>query len=88
MKSAEILAAIAFIPLVVSLDCFNVANAGKDGVMDCNDFAAIGVTALLIIASFLSLLINPTPIVHEPNDVTQKPEETIIFDKYSSPIQF
>ena len=68
--------------MVLSLDCFNMENnLDRDGIMECNDFATIGVTALLIVAACLSLLINDTPIVHEANDVMEKPEETLVYAK-------
>ena len=79
---------MAFVPLVIKFDCFNMENTKEYGMMECNDFATVGVTALLIIASFLSLLINPTPIVNEPNDVLQKPEETLILDSKTALIEF
>ena len=88
IKSAEIFAALTFVPLVITYDCFNMSKTGKDGILECNDLATIGVTALLGISGCLSMLVNPTPIVNEPSDVMEKPDETTVFENKNPYVQF
>ena len=79
---------MTFVPLVITYDCFNMSKTGKDGILECNDLATIGVTALLGISGCLSMLVNPTPIVNEPSDVMEKPDETTVFENKNPYVQF